>query len=282
MLRPLLILSLSLLTSCAGPFGKVTYEQSPKVINVSSYDPKIKSRSGSSYSPLNQAALRANGSQGMIARIGKGMVNDTKCADFLVGAEKQGTRLGVYYFVKPTSSITAQADHLVRRLREIKKSRGLKTEKVLLVGDIDTRCTASHIITFIDRVEKLTGVTPVIYLENSKELIARLSSSPKAQRQQIARAPYWLALYSDYNKDQPHIKTPEDLTKAYKIWDTWAMWQYGGVLWEKGKSRSKNYSRGKWKTPTYFGTLDRPTERNGFNGSKKELEKFWDKHSWKW
>ncbi|MDB4274705.1 glycoside hydrolase family 25 protein, partial [Akkermansiaceae bacterium] len=75
--------------------------------------------------------------------------------------------------MRANSNITAQADQLVSRLRSIKKSRGLKTEKVLLVGDIDTLCTAGQIITFIDRVEALTGVTPVIYLENSKELIAR-------------------------------------------------------------------------------------------------------------
>ncbi|MEN8846830.1 MAG: GH25 family lysozyme [Akkermansiaceae bacterium] len=282
MLRPLLFLALSLVTSCAGTFGKVTYEESPKVINVSSYDPKERSRSGSSYSPLNQAALRANGAQGMIARIGKGMVIDTKCADFLVGAEKQSMKLGVYYFVRANSNITAQADQLVSRLRSIKKSRGLKTEKVLLVGDIDTLCTAGQIITFLDRVEALTGVTPVVYLENSKGLIARLSSAPKSQRKQINRAPYWLALYSDTNKEQPHIQTPEDLTKAYKIWDTWAMWQYGGVFWENRKSTPKHYRRGKWTTPAYFGNLDRVTERNGFNGSQKDFEKFWDKHSWKW
>lgn len=272
----------SILTSCAGPFEKVTFKDSPKIINVSAYDPKERQKSGDSYSPLNQAALKQNGALGQIARIGKGMVNDAKCADFLVGAEKQGMKLGAYYFVKPTSSIKGQAQHFVKRLKEIKTSRGLKTEKVLLVGDIDTRCNASHIIQFIDEMEKLTGVTPVIYLENSKELIARLSSSPKSQRKQIARAPYWLALYSNYNKEQPHIKTPEDLTKVYDIWDTWAMWQYGGVLWEKGKSSPKHYSDGDWKTPAYFGTLDRPCERNGFNGSVKELNKFWAKHSYKW
>jgi len=278
----LLLLFATLVTSCAVPFGKVTYREAPKVINVSAYDPKEKSRPGSSYSPLNQAALRANGAQGMIARIGKGMVLDKKCSDFLVGAEKQGLKLGVYYFVKADTNITAQADQLVSRLRAIKKSRGLKTPKVLLVGDIDTLCTAGQIITFIDRVEALTGVTPVIYLENSKGLIARLSSSPKSQRKQIARAPYWLALYSDFNKEQPHIKTPADLTKAYNIWNTWAMWQYGGVFWEKGRSAPKYYRRGSWTTPAYFGNLDRVTERNGFNGSQAEFERFWDKHSWKW
>ena len=281
-MRITLLLLCSILTSCAGPFGKVTFEESPKIINVSAYDPKEKQRSGNSYTPLNQAALKQNGALGQIARCGKGLDIDTKCADFLVGAERQGMMLGTYYFIRPSSSITKQAEKYIARLREIKKSRGLVTEKILLVGDIDTKCTPEQIITFIDHIEKLTGVTPVIYLENSKDLITRLSSAPKALRKQIARAPYWLALYSNYNKERPHIKTPEDLTKAYNIWDTWAMWQYGGVLWEKGKSSPKHYSNGDWKTPAYFGTLDRPCERNGFNGSEKELREFWEKHSYKW
>lgn len=270
------------MSSCGNPYGKVSYAESPKVINVSAYDPKEKQRSGASYSPLNQAALKANGSLGMIARCGKGMELDTKCSDFLVGAERQGMKLGAYYYVRPSSSIKRQAAQFVSRLRSIKKSRGLKTEKVLLVGDIDTKCTAGQIIEFIDEMERLTGVTPVIYLENSKDLIARLSSAPRAQRKQIARAPYWLALYSNVNEAQPHIKTPADLTKAYNIWDTWAMWQYGGVLWENRRSSPKHYSAGSWRTPAYFGTMDRPLERNGFNGSVSELNAFWAKHSWKW
>jgi hypothetical protein len=107
MLRPLLILFASHLTSSGDPYGKVTFVEAPKIINVSSYDPKKKARASSSYSPLKQAALRENGAQGIIARLGKGLEPDSKCADFLVGAGAQGLKLGIYYFVRPTS-VSAQ------------------------------------------------------------------------------------------------------------------------------------------------------------------------------
>lgn len=272
----------SLLSSCASPYGKASFSDAPQILNVSAYDPKERQRSGSGYTPLDQSALKRNGALGMIARCGKGMQPDSKCADFLVGAERQNMRLGAYYFVRANVSATRQADHFVAILRGIKARRGLKTPRILLVGDIDTKCTPSQIIAFIDRVEALTGVVPVIYLENSKDLIARLSSATASQKRQIRRAPYWLALYSNYNAAQPHIKTPEDLTKAYDVWDTWAMWQYGGVLWENRRSAPKVYRTAGWPAPKYFGDIDRPMERNAFNGSLSELNDFWEKHSWKW
>lgn len=275
-------LLVSLLTSCANPYGKVSYEDAPIVLNVSAYDPKERQRSGVGYTPLDQSALKRNGGLGMIARCGKGLEVDSKCADFLVGAERQGMKLGAYYFVRANVGATRQADRFISILRGIKQRRDLKTDRILLVGDIDTKCTPGQIITFIDRVEELTGIVPVIYLENSKDLIARLSSAPERQKRQIRRAPYWLALYSDYNAAQPHIKTPADLTKAYGIWDTWAMWQYGGVLWENRRSAPKVYRNGAWPASKYFGNLDRPMERNAFNGSKAELNAFWRKHSWAW
>ena len=239
-------------SNCSGKYGAVDFEESPKIINVSAYDPKEKQRPGSSYSPLNQTALRANGALGMIARCGKGLVLDTKCADFLVGADRQGMKLGAYYYVKPNVNIEAQARQFVTRLRTIKKTKGIRGSRVLLVGDIDSKCTASHIIRFINEMERLTGVTPVIYMENSKAMIARMKATPKSQKRQIARAPYWLALYSPYNEAQPHIKTPKDLLKAYGVWSDWAMWQYGGVFWENGRSAPKNYVGGSWRTPPIF------------------------------
>ena len=278
-----LALMCSLLSSCAASkYGKVGWKNAPQILNVSSYDPKERQRKGRGYTPLDQAALKANGSLGLIARCGKGLVDDSKCADFLVGAERQGSLLGAYYYVKPHINIEKQAEHFVKRLAAIKRTKDLKTRKVLLVGDIDTKCSSSDIVRFINRTKELTGVTPVIYLENSAPLIARLAASPERDKQVIRKAPYWLALYSNTNEANPHIKTPQDLTDAYDIWDTWALWQYGGVLWENRRSAPKVYRHDEWMPPRYFGNIDRPMERNAFNGSLKGLYAFWDKHSWAW
>ncbi len=273
-----LLTALILLNSC-NPYGEVSYRESPKIINVSSYDPKEVQRSGGSYSPLNQAALKRSGALGQIARCSKGSALDSKCSDFLVGAERQGLLLGTYHYLTPYSSATAQADRYIARLRRIQSSRGLRTDKIMLVGDIDANCSVPHMIRFIDRIKSLTGTYPMIYIENGELIRSRLRRATSSQKRTLRKCPYWLALYSD---NYPGIPTPKSLIKATKVWKTWALWQYGGVEWERGRSRPKHYSAGSWKTPRYLSGLNRPIERNGFNGSRKELYALWDRYAWDW
>ena len=64
----------------------------------------------------------------------------------------------------------------------------------------------------------------------------------------------------------------------YKVWSDWTLWQYGGVDWEGGRSRPKVYNHGSYHFPAYFGNIDRPLERNVFNGSQGALHSFWKKH----
>ena len=258
------------LNSCGGGYGRVGLRDAPKVVNVSSYDPKERQRPGDSFSSTDVSALRRNGARGLIARCGKGMALDEKCADFLHAAERQGLMLGTYYFVLKTSNPVAQADLYIARLRQIVPGR-----KVLLVGDFDTKSSPADLVAFIDRIEQRTGVLPVIYLENSNRLRASLSSASPAQKSRIRQCPYWIALYSH----DSGFETPEQLMKSYGIWNDWAMWQYAGVEWS-GRSVSKHYRHGPWHSPTYFGSMDRPLEHNAFNGSVGELNAFWAKHSW--
>ncbi len=268
-----------LFTSCVSQYGKVGYEDAPKIVNVSSYDPKEVQRRGSSYSPLNQYALKRNGALGQIARCSKGYSYDSKCSDFLVGAERQGLLLGVYHYLTPYSGARAQADRFVKRLKTIKRYRGLKTERILLVGDIDSKCTVSQMITFVKRIKVLTGKYPVIYIENGELIRSRLRKASSSQKRLLRKCPYWLALYGS---TYPGIPTPQKLIEATDVWKTWAMWQYGGVEWKRGRSVSKYYRRGSWKTPRYFGNMSMPMERNGFNGSESDLYSFWRKHGWAW
>lgn len=269
-------------TGVGSPFGKTTHSTAPAIINVSSYDPKERQRKGRGYTPLDQSALTANGALALIARAGKGNDIDKKCADFLVGAERQGMKLGAYYYLKPHISIKVQAQKFVARMKTIKKSRSLRTDRILMVGDIDSKCSSAQVVGFIEEMERLTGKTPVIYLENSAELIDRLAAAPEHHKAVIRRSPYWLALYSNTNDKNPHIRTPRDLTKAYNVWNDWALWQYGGVFWERGRSAPKVYRHGTWQPSLYFGNMDRPMERNAFNGSRAEFEAFWLENSWKW
>ena len=65
------------------------------------------------------------------------------------------------------------------------------------------------------------------------------------------------------------------------VWSDWTLWQYAGVDWERGRSRPKVYSHGSYRFPLYFGNLDRPLERNVFNGSHVSLQTFWERHGLK-
>jgi hypothetical protein len=142
----------------------------------------------------------------------------------------------------------------------------------------------SDILRFADRVERSTGVVPVAYLENSTHLKRLLGNADSATKARLRRMPYWVALYSHTSgrgSGFPAAGSPDGLVKQYDVWTDWTMWQYGGVDWERGRSRPKVYSYGAYRFPLYFGNIDRPLERNVFNGSLASLQTFWKRHGLK-
>jgi GH25 family lysozyme M1 (1,4-beta-N-acetylmuramidase) len=280
--RVLLPLLLSLASCSTQPGGLPPHTWGmPQIINVSAYDPKEKQRAGVSYSEHNVSALRANGASGLIARAGKGGGLDEKCASFLASADRAGMLPGVYYRVQKHVDAVAQADQLVNRVRSLARSRSWNAPSLLICGDFDGNLPLSSILRFMDRVESRTGVVPVAYLENSTQLKQTLSGADAATKAKLRRMPYWLALYahdSGAGPVYPAPGNPRGLLNQYQVWSDWTMWQYGGVDWEHGRSRPKVYHHGLHRFPPYFGNLDRPTERNVFNGSHAELQAFWQRH----
>ena len=253
------------------------------IINVSSYDPKARARSGRSYSEHNLSAIRANGAKGLIARAGKGGNLDAKCATFLASADRVNLLPGVYYRVQRHLSVTRQADQFVNRIQSLARSRNWNASSLLICGDYDGDLPLSSILAFMDRVESRTGVVPVAYLENSTELKLQTRAADPATRARLLRAPYWLALYSHESGAGPIFPapgSPRGLVRQYKLWPDWTMWQYGGVNWERGAARPKVYSHGRYRFPLYFGDLDRPIERNVFRGSSADLAAFWRRHGY--
>src|SRR5688572_29452932 len=122
--KPLCLLPLTwILTQCAGtgPDGAASGPSAPaprglpQIINVSAYDPKERQREGMGYSERDVSALRANGAAGLIARAGKGGNLDTKCANFLTSADRNGMLVGVYYSLQTHAAGVAQADQSVAR-----------------------------------------------------------------------------------------------------------------------------------------------------------------------
>ncbi len=253
----------------------------PQIINVSAYDPKEKTREGRGYSEYDVSALRANGAMGLIARAGKGGNLDTKCANFLAAADRAGMLPGVYYRLQTRVDAVTQADQYVTRAQTLAANRSWNAPALLLCADFDANSSLSDILRFLDRVESRTGVVPVAYLENSTHLKQLLSQADPASQAKIRRAPYWLALYAHDSGAGPVYPAPGDpqgLVKQYGLWSNWTLWQYGGVDWEGGGSRAKVYNHGPWRFTPYFGDLDRPVERNVFNGSPAALQAFWQQH----
>ena len=253
----------------------------PQIINVSAYDPKERQREGTGYSERDVSALRANGASALIARAGKGGVLDTKCASFLAAADRAGLLPGVYYRLRTEVDAVVQADQFIARTQALVRSRAWTTPALLLCGDFDANSRLSDILRFADRVEARTGVIPVAYLENSPQLKILLSHADAASKARLCRLPYWLALYAHDSGAGPLFPAPvnpQGLINQYKVWSDWTLWQYGGVDWERGGSRPKVYNHGDWRFAPWFGNLDRPVERNVFNGSPAALQAFWQRH----
>lgn len=253
----------------------------PQIINVSAYDPKEKQRSGVSYSERDVSALRTNGASGLIARAGKGGNLDEKCANFLASADRAGMLPGIYYRLQTHVDAVAQADGFIARAKSLARGRSWNAPALLLCGDFDAQSRLSDILRFMDRVEDRTGVVPVAYLENSTHLKRLLSSANPAAKAKLRRMPYWVALYSPASgggSQFPAPGTPSRLVEQYGVWPDWTLWQYGGVDWERGRSRPKVYNHGSYRFPLYFGNMDRPLERNVFNGSQASLRTFWKRH----
>lgn len=269
-------------TAHRGPSAVAPAPQAmPHIINVSSYDPKERTRGGVRYSEHDVSALRANGASGLIARAGKGGNLDKKCSAFVASADRAGILPGLYYRVQKHVSPVTQADQFVDRALSLARGRRWNAPALLLCGDYDGDLSLEAILRFMDRVESRTGVVPVAYLENSQALKLQTRAADSETRRRLLRAPYWLALYSHESGAGPVFPAPgnpENLVGQYRLWPDWTMWQYGGVGWENGGSRGKVYSHGRYRFEPYFGNLDRPVERNVFKGSSAALASFWKRH----
>ncbi len=264
-------------------FSGASYD-SPHVLNVSHYDPKERQRNGAAYSQHDMRVLKKAGAHGLIARTSKGPLLDEKASDFMAAAAKASMHVGAYHFITAEMPASKQADLFVNRVQKIAKSRGLTGRPILLVADFHNRCSVSSMVTFVSRVQQLTGTRPMIYLENSDTLKKSLREADPKSKAYLASCPYWLALYSHVDDMKSAFSanrplTPRVMLDIYSTWNDWTLWQYGGVEWNarRGRSIAKHYSFGGFRSPQYFANIDRPMERNVFNGSVRQLNAFWNK-----
>lgn len=132
-------------------------------------------------------------------------------------AKKAGKRLGVYHFARPTKYNNAvdEADFFYE---EIKDCVG---EAILVLDwEAENQHDTAWAKRWLDRVTKLTGVKPMIYMSESVANAYDWSA--------VAKADYglWVARYRDYGHDYNYDMSDAGAKPTVKHWPFYAMWQW--------------------------------------------------------
>lgn len=142
---------------------------------------------------------------------------DKSCDRKYQKAKAQGKLLGVYHFARPDygNSATAEADFFVDNIR------GYVGEAILVLDWEVNQWDTAWAKAFLDRVQELTGVKPLIYM--SASVVSAYDWSA------VKNADYglWIAGYpNQYNVQNPAVPGVGDMPYGIGAWSFWAIWQY--------------------------------------------------------
>jgi len=138
---------------------------------------------------------------------------DTEFQDNWAGSKAAGVIRGPYQFFRPSDSPTAQADLLISEIGGAMTPGDLPP--VIDVEATDGRTpaqVAAAIGEWIDRIETVLGVTPIIYT-------GKYFWQDNVQSTAFASYPLWHAAY-------PGNWTPSSCPNIANQWTEWAIWQY--------------------------------------------------------
>lgn len=142
---------------------------------------------------------------------------DPSCDAHYQRAKAAGKLLGVYHFARPDlgNSATAEANWFVSQIQ------GYIGEAILVLDWEVQQWRTDWAKEFLDRVQALTGVKPLIYMSASQVNAYDWSA--------VAKADYglWIAGYpAAYNVPNPPVPTEADMPYGTGAWSFWAIWQY--------------------------------------------------------
>ena len=144
---------------------------------------------------------------------------DKYCDGFMVTARNAGKQTGFYHFARPEwNSARAEADFFV------KQTKGYFNQGVpVLDWESSGKSNVAWAKEWLERVESLTGVKPVIYMSES---VAN-AYNWKA----VAEGGYglWIAKYRDYNVDRNYDMSTCGKKPVVKWWKFYMMWQWTSV-----------------------------------------------------
>lgn len=140
---------------------------------------------------------------------------DPKCDQHYQRAKSQGKLLGVYHFAQPSaSSAEAQAEFFVNNIK------GYLNEAILVLDWEVNTSDVAWAKAWLDKVYKLTGIRPLIYMSASVVNGNNWSSIAKDYG-------LWIAGYPNaYNVPNPPTPSVNDMPYGIGAWDFWAIWQY--------------------------------------------------------
>lgn len=143
---------------------------------------------------------------------------DPKFRQHYQTAKNAGKLLGVYHFARPDgnpSKANQEAEWFVSQVKD------LVGEAILVLDWEVNTSNVGWAKTFLDRVQQLTGVKPLIYMSASVITANNWSS--------VAGADYglWIAGYpAKYNVKNPPTPSVKDMPYKIGPWKAWAIWQY--------------------------------------------------------
>lgn len=167
---------------------------------------------------------------------GTGYVDPTCDAKYQIN-KAAGKLLGVYHFARPDlCSAEAEAEFFVNNIK------GYIKEAILVLDweQPGTQGNVSWAKAWLDRVYKLTGVRPLIYMSASVVNSYNWSSIAKDYG-------LWIAGYPNaYNVPNPPKPSVGDMPYGIGAWALWAIWQYSSSAGTLDRNIA-NMDRAAWK-----------------------------------
>lgn len=144
---------------------------------------------------------------------------DKYCNSFMSTARSAGKQVGFYHFARPErNSARAEADFFVRQ------TKGYFNVGIpVLDWESSAKWNVAWAKEWLERVESLTGVKPVIYMSESVVNAYNWKA--------VAEAGYglWVARYRDYNVDRNYDMSTCGKKPVVKWWSFYMMWQWTSV-----------------------------------------------------
>ena len=246
----------------------------PAIIDISSHNtlsltPNLRTRQGISL-VIHRASMGLD--------MGNFGDSDFRFEEQMRAAAAAGLRLGAYHLGTRSGSGAQQANDFLKLVKRVCDTLPVPARRVLLALDWEPSNPdpSSYMDTievgrFLERAVARTGKAVTVYTGERflRERREEMASAPRSW-QILGRQPLWVAKYNPAGYDQrgePSRDIPWPDVSATP-WSTWSIWQY---------------TNGEHRASSAFpiSRIDgQPIDRSVFRGSRVELDRFKNAHSW--